>query len=144
MSVEAEHRGRAFWISYGVGVALMAWGLWLLWLTTSTGGERSGFVVWVVVADLLVDWIVVPVIALVGWLVARWAPDWLRAPMQVGLLLGGTVLLIAWLPLRGTAAGTGNATIQPLDYPRLVTVTLAVIVSVMLLWAASRWRLHRG
>lgn len=144
MSAEVEHRGRVFWISYLVGVVLMAWGLWLLWLTTSTSGERLGFVAWVVVADLLVDWIAVPVIALVGWLVARWVPGWAQAPMQVGLLLGGTVLLVAWLPLRGTAAGTGNATIQPLDYPQLVTVTLAAIASVMVLWAAYRWRRLRG
>ena len=144
MSAEAERRGRAFWISYAVGVALMAWGLWLLWLTTSTGGERFGFVAWVVLADVIVDWMAVPVVAMVGWLVTRFSPGWLRAPAQVGLLLGGTVLLVAWLPLRGTAAGTGNPTIQPLDYPVAVMVTLAVITSAMALWATYRWTSHRG
>jgi len=57
----------------------------------------------------------------------------------VGLILSGTVLLVAWLPLQDTAAGTGKATIQPLDYPVLVAVTLAVIWSAMALWSARRW-----
>jgi hypothetical protein len=139
-----EHRGRVFWIAYGAGTALMAWGLWLLVQATATGGERFGFAVWVVLADLLVDWLVVPVIACSGWLVTRVTPDWMRAPAQVGLVLSGTVLLVAWLPLRDTAAGTGNPTIQPLDYPVAVAVTIAVIGSAMALWAARRWRLVRG
>ena len=139
-----EHRGRLFWIACGAGTALMAWGLWLLVQTTATAGERFGFAVWVVLADLLVNGLVVPVIAVSGWMVTRVTPGWMRAPAQVGLVLGGTVLLVAWLPLRNTAAGTGNPTIQPLDYPVAVAVTLAVIGSAMALWAARRWWLVRG
>ncbi len=133
-----------FWIAYAAGVALMAWGLRLFWQTTSTGAERVGLVAWVVVSDLVVDWLAVPLIGAVGWAVARVAPGWLRAPAQVGLILGGTVLLVAWLPLHGTATGTGNPTIQPLDYPVLVAVTLAGIASAMALWAGCRRWSARG
>jgi len=141
MSSDAGQGGRAFWVAYGIGGLVMAWGGWLLVQTTSRGGERFGFALWVVLADLLVDWIAVPVIGVVGWLAVRLTPGWSRAPAQVGLILSGTVLLVAWLPLQDTAAGTGNATIQPLDYPVLVAVTLAVIWSAMALWSARRrWR----
>ena len=71
-------------------------------------------------------------------------PGWLRAPVQVGLILTGTVLLVGWLPLQGTAAGTGNPTIQPLDYPTLVTATLAAVWSTMAVWSACRWWRVRG
>lgn len=144
MSPPVDHHGRGFWTACAVGSALMAWGLWLLVQATATGGERFGFAAWVVLSDLIVDWFAVPFIGGAGWLVARVVPGWLRAPVQVGLILGGTVLLVAWLPLQGTAAGTGNPTIQPLDYPVLVTVTLAVIGSAMAVWAGCRWWSARG
>ncbi len=144
MSGEVADRGRAFWIAYALGAGLMAWGVWLLVETTSTRGERLGFGLWVVLADVLVDWVAVPVIGVVAWMVTRWAPRWSRVPVQVGLILSGTVLLVAWLPLRGTASGTGNPTIQPLDYPVAVTSTLAVIWVVVALWAGRRWWRSRG
>ena len=136
---EREH-GPGFWVAYVVGGAVMAWGGLLLVRSTSTGGERFGFALWIVLADVLVDWLVLPVVALAGWLVARFVPPRALAPVQVGLLLTATVLVVAWLPLRGTAAGTGNPTIQPLDYPTAVTVTVAAIWAAMGVWVALRRR----
>jgi hypothetical protein len=112
--------------------------------TTSTAGERLGFALWVVAADLLVDWVALPLVALVGWAVSRWVPARGRAPVQVGLLLSGSVLVVAWLPLRGTAAVANNPTIQPLDYGPAVAATLAVVWVLVGLWALRRRAVASG
>jgi hypothetical protein len=132
-------RGASFWVAYGAGVALMAWGVWLFVQATSPG-ELFGLGLWVVISDLLVDWIALPVVLLAGWLVVRLLPPWARAPAQVGLMLTGAVFVVGWLPLVGTAPAD-NPTIQPLDYPRLVGTTLLVVWLGAGTWAARRrWR----
>jgi hypothetical protein len=132
-------RGASFWVAYGVGTAVMAWGVWLFVQATSPD-ELVGLGLWVVLSDLLVDWIAVPVVLLAGWLVVRLLPAWARAPAQVALMTTGAVLVVGWLPLVGTAPAD-NPTIQPLDYPRLVGTTLLVLWLGAATWAAwRRWR----
>jgi hypothetical protein len=144
VSHETGHSGPAFWVAVGVGVTAMAWGTWLFIGTTSRSGERFGLGLWIVLADVIVDWLVLPAIGLVGWLVSRHVPRWARPPTQVGLILSGTVLVLAWLPLHGTAESTGNQTIQPIDYPVAIATTLGVVWLIMALWTAGRWHAARA
>ena len=133
-----DHR-TGFWVAFVVGSAVMAWGAWLFVESTSPG-DLLALVAAVVVSDLLVDWLVLPVVVLAGWLVSRYLPPWLRAPAQVALMATGAVLLVGWLPLRGSARSVGNPTIQPVDYGPAIAVTLAVVWSVAGVWAAwRRW-----
>lgn len=140
----AERRRPGWWAAVLVGAGLMAWGVRLLLGATGDGGERVGFAVWLVLADVVVDWAVLPLIAAVGLGVRRWVPAGARVPVMTGLALSGTVLLVAWLPLRGTAEATGNATIQPLDYSRLVGTTLVLIWVAVGAWGLLRARWSRG
>lgn len=143
-TAEGERRyGPGFWVAVVVGGAVMAWGAYLFAEATSFA-ELFDLGVWIVGPDVVVDWLVLPAVGLVGLAVGRWAPPWLRAPLQVGLIVTGVVLLIAWLPLRGSAEHVGNPTIQPIDYSAAVSITLAVVWAAVAAWATWRWRGARG
>ena len=144
MSEPVACRGPGWWVAVALGIATMGWGGWLFLDATSDGGERLGFALWVVGADLGVDWVVLPVVAAVGFALARWVPPDLRPPMAVGLAVSAVVVGLAWLPLAETAAPVGNDTIQPLDYPRLVLVTIGAVWSAMAIWWALRRRSRDG
>lgn len=132
--------GPAFWLAVVVGVGVMGWGVWLFLEATSLS-ELFDLGVWIVGPDVVVDWLVLPAVALVGVAVARWAPGWAKAPLQVGLIATGVLLLVAWLPLRGSGDHVGNPTIQPLDYSAAVSTTLVVVWTASIGWAA--WRRQR-
>jgi hypothetical protein len=138
----ATEHGPAFWVAVVLGVAVMAWGGWLLVDATTAGGERVGWGLWVVLADLLVDWLVLPLVAAIGWLTGRWVPPWARPPILVALGVTGVVLALAGPGLASTAAGTGNPTIQPIDETRAVGVTLAALWAAAVAWALVRRRDH--
>jgi len=140
---EQDARGPGFWVAYGVGAALVAWGVWLFVDATSPG-ELVGFGVSIVASDLIIDAIAIPVVLLVGWVVGWSVPPWARAPVQVALIVTGTVLVIGLLPLVGSAASTGNPTIQPIDYPMAIGITLAVVWVAAAAWALWRRRSTRA
>jgi hypothetical protein len=132
--------GIRFWVCVPIGAALMVWGTVLFLEMTPSFDQRINFVAWVVGSNLAHDLAIAPAICVVGAVVARWPPAWLRAPLQVGLLASASVLTVAWLPLRGTAAGTANPSIQPLDYVTATATVLAVVWASVSLWGWHRWR----
>lgn len=138
MNGDETRLGPRFWVGVGIGGALMAWGVFLFLQGTPEGYRRLNFVAFVVGSDLLHDLLVAPFACAVGVLVARAAPPWARAPVQAALIATGTVLLIVWLPWVGSADGSGNPTIQPLDY---TTAALSVLGAVWL--AAGAWAVAR-
>lgn len=130
--------GPAFWAAAIVGAALMGWGVFYFLDVTPDWDRRINFGVWLVGLDLVHDLVLAPFVVAVGWAVARAVPPRWKAPTQSGLVLSGTVLLIAWLPLNNTAAGTNNPTIQPNDYGTATLVLLAAIWTGMVTWAVLR------
>lgn len=140
MSDATAEYGVRFWICAAMGSALMAWGIVLFLEETPTFGSRLNFAAFVVGSNLTHDLVVAPAICVVGAVVARWAPAWLRAPLQVGLLASASVLAVAWLPLQNTAAGARNPSIQPLDYVTATATVLAVVWATVSFWAWYRWR----
>lgn len=138
-----ERRGPAFWLAFAVGLAGVGWGV-RLFADTAGADELFGLGLWIVLADLLADWLAVPLVGLVGWLAARYVVGWAKAPVQVGLILSGSVLLVAALPLSGSAEGARNPTIQPIDYPPAVAVTLGLVWLAVTLWAARRRQVARA
>ena len=124
-------RRPGFWAAAPAGAALMGWGAALYLDATPDAARRFDFTLWVVGLDVVHDAVVAPIVVALGVGVSRLVRGSWRAPVQVGLIMSGAVLLVAALPLRGTAAGTRNPTIQPLDY---TTATLTVLAAV---WAAA-------
>lgn len=125
-----EAGGPRFWIGLVIGAAIMAWGAWLFVDEAPSGAARRGLVTWIVGADLLHDLVVAPLVLVAGWLLCRFVPERLRGPVHVGVVTSACILLLAALPVAGTAADAGNPTIQPLDY-RTSTLTALALV-----WAA--------
>ncbi|MBL8775236.1 MAG: hypothetical protein JNK12_04875 [Acidimicrobiales bacterium] len=129
-----EHGGARFWVSLCVGVVVMGWGVWLFLGATSSGEARRSFATWLVGADLVHDLVVAPVVALAAWGLARVVPDRWWPPVQAGVVISAFVLLLAVLPLAGTAGGTGNPTIQPLNYATSTLTALALVWGAVGVW----------
>jgi len=134
-----ERRGPAFWVGLVIGGAIMAWGAWLFVDLTSSAAPRRGLVVWIVGIDLLHDLVLVPVVLAGGWLMARFVPARHRGPVHAGVVISAFVLVLAYLPLRGSADGARNPTIQPLDYRTSTLTALALVWSGVGAWALVRW-----
>jgi hypothetical protein len=136
---DAGH-GPTFWVGVVVGLALLSWGVYLFLDATPEADRRLGFAATLVGADLAHDLLVAPAVCLVGLLVARLAPDWMRGPLQAALIASASVLVVAWLPLWVTAEAVGNPSIQPLDYRTATLTVLGVVWAAALTWALMRRR----
>ena len=143
-SPNAPELGRRFWVAVVLGGALMVWGAYLFIDATSTFDRRVNFVVYLVGAALVHDFVVAPAICAAGLVCVRLLPDRARAPAQAGLIVTGAVLLVAILPLQGTAEGTGNETIQPLNYATATLTALAIVWVAAGVWLVIRLRRGRS
>lgn len=128
--------GRSFWVSVVVGGAVMAIAVRgaLADLPLSSFGSWGK---WVIGLDLVNDFLVLPVVALVGLGLARLPLGRSRAPVQAGLFASAVVLLVVWPCLLGLSA-SDNPTIQPLDYTRATLTVLAAVWALVGLWALIR------
>jgi hypothetical protein len=138
--IESAEHGVGFWAGVAVGVPIIVWGIWLFVESTPAAGPRVELALFVVGLVLVHDALLAPAACVIGALVARVAPSWLRPPLQAGLLASAFVLAVAWLPLQGTAEPVGNASIQPLDYATATATVLAVVWLGASIWAVVRWR----
>ena len=84
---------------------------------------------WVAGADLLHDFVIAPLVCIVGLAIAHWAPPPWRWPLRVAAIGTAIVLAVSYPALRGFGDQTapGNATVLPLDYTTAVLTVLAVI-----------------
>ncbi len=139
---DAEHGGTRFWVALVVGAAVMAWGVFLFLEATPAAAARHSFAIWVVGADLAHDLLLAPVVAGLGWLLARAVPRRRWPAVHAGVVVSTFVVLLALLPLAGTAAVSRNPTIQPLDYRTSTLTALALVWAGVAAWALGRvaWR----
>jgi len=128
--------GRAFWASVVIGGAVMAFAVRgaLVDLPLSSFGSWGK---WLIGLDLVNDFAVLPVVALIGLGLARLPLGRSRAPVQAGLFASAIVLVIVWPCLVGLSA-SDNPTIQPLDYTTATLIVLAVVWALVGLWALVR------
>ena len=143
MTPPVERAPRSFWIALPVGLVPMAWGSWLYLDATPDLRRRIDFAAWLVGADLVHDLVLAPLVVLLGWTAARLVPARARPPLTIALVLTGTILLVGWLPLVGSAT-VDNATIQPRDYRREIVTVLIAIWAVALLAMMVRGRRRRA
>lgn len=135
---DADHGGPRFWVALAVGALIMGWGIALFLEATPATEARRSFVVWLVGADLAHDLLLAPVVALVAWLLARVVPGRWWPPVAAGLVISAFVVLLAWLPLAGTAHVARNPTIQPLDYRTSTLTALTLVWAGVGLWTLGR------
>jgi hypothetical protein len=86
------------------------------------------------------DGIVAPAAIGVGVLVVRWAPDWVRPPVQAGLFASLVLTIFAIPFVIGAGRLPDNASILPLNYAHGLLLGLGAIWLGAAGWAGLRWR----
>ena len=118
-----------------LGVAVAAYGAWLL--LQEDLADLVDTAVWLAGGVVLHDFVLVPVTLLLGLALIRLLPANLRAPVVGGLVVLGTVTLMAVPVLGGWGANADNPTILDRNYTAgwlfVAGVTiLAVVLTIML------------
>jgi len=124
--------GPLFWISAGVGWAVIAWGLRGIFQHSldTRPGNLARFVVG---GALLHDLLVVPLVILAGVLLARAVPGRARAVVQGALAVSGMVALFSYPLVRAYGLAANNPTSLPHNY----TANLLVVLGVVWAFAAA-------
>jgi hypothetical protein len=124
-------RGRAAAVGLVAGYAVMGFGAVGL-LRAFSLRTASQVAIWVIGADLLHDFLVAPVVCLVGIGLGRVVPSPWRWPVRAGVIGTAVVLVVAYPALRGFGRTTasGNDSVLPLDYAS-ATLTLVAVIWVL-------------
>lgn len=129
---------RVFWPCFVIGMAAVVWGLRLVWVTHVDVVRFAG---WLVGGVLVHDLVIAPLTLAIGVVLARVLPPWLRAPVQVGAILTGVVLLFSIPGLVDAGHNARNPSVLPNDYPLGVAIILgAVWLAVAVAIVARRSR----
>lgn len=93
---------------------------------------------WWVTAAVIHDVVVAPAALAVGWLVARFAPRAVKAPLQAALILSAILVAMTWPALRGYGRIPSNPTYLPRQYGTGLALTLLLVWGACGVWAAVR------
>jgi len=123
-----------------LGVAVATYGGWLL--LQEDLSDLVDTAVWLAGGVVLHDFVLVPLTLLLGLALIRLLPANLRAPVVGGLVVLGTVTLMAVPVLGGWGANADNPTILDRNYPVgwlvVAGVTMLVVVVTIVLRAGGR------
>ena len=123
-----------------LGVAVATYGGWLL--LQEDLSDLVDTAVWLAGGVVLHDFVLVPLTLLLGLALVRLLPANLRAPVVGGLVVLGTVTLMAVPVLGGWGANADNPTILDRNYPVgwlvVAGVTMLVVVVTIVLRAGRR------
>lgn len=111
-----------------VGVAGAAYGGWLL-----LDQDYLAAAVWLAAGVVLHDFVVVPATLALCWLGMRTVPAGRRAPVAAGLVVLGSLTLMAVPVLGGWGANADNATILDRRYGLGWLVVAAITIMVVLI-----------
>ena len=129
-----------------VGVAASLYGLFLLLGQGASQVVDAG--TWLVGGVVAHDALLAPLVLLLGVLAARLLPDVARAPVVVGLVVLGTVTLVAVPVLGRFGASPGNPTLLDRDYVAgwcvLAGLTAAAVGGAILYRTSHGERSARG
>ena len=121
----------------GIGLAVAAYGAWLL-----LGDDLADLVtiaVWLAAGVVLHDFVLVPLTLGVSWLGLRVLPGGSRAAASAGLVVLGTLTVLAVPVLGRWGANTDNATILDRHYGLgWLAVAGLTIMGVLLVLVAKR------
>ncbi|MDP9440577.1 MAG: hypothetical protein M3P34_00010 [Actinomycetota bacterium] len=134
---------RAFWPALAVGLVIMAVGVRGLLVNAESrmATKPVGWLVLFVSGNLVHDFVLVPVVLVVGTLVSRLPLGTaIRRPLQFALFCSAVVVLFAYPFARGYGRNPTNPSALPQDYAQGTAVVLALVWGVAILW--SLW-LHQ-
>jgi hypothetical protein len=117
-----------------LGVAVAAYGAWLL--LQEDLSDLVDTAIWLAGGIVLHDFALVPLTLLLGVVLVRLLPANRRAPVAGGLVVLGTVTLMAVPVLGGWGANADNPTILDRNYPAgwlvVAGVTILVVAALVL------------
>jgi hypothetical protein len=105
----------------------------------------SSYLRFLVGGDILHDFLVAPIAALVGVLILRRVPKIASAPLRLALFGSAVVVAIAWPGIRhyGRMRTPDNASVQPLNYATATLTVVGVVVAITAIWLAVAWTRSR-
>ena len=110
-----------------LGIVVIAYGAYLVFHGGS-GSPPITLSLWVVALLIAHDAILVPLVALIGYVVTRFIPAYARTPVQIGLIVGGSVTLMS-VAVLGAPGNPSNPSLLPYDYPVTLSIVLAIIIA---------------
>lgn len=121
-----------------LGLAGLAWG--------AKQGIDLGFadirdaLVWLVAGVFVHDGVLAPLVVVAALIATRLLPVWLRGPLAAGLVVLGSVTLLAIPVLGRFGARPDNPTLLDRDYVTGWLILAAVIVTVVAVVSLLSWR----
>ena len=124
-----------------LGIAAIGYGGWGV-LTGGVATDPPVTAAWLLAGALLHDLVLVPLVAVAGWLVTRTVPATVRPVVRAGLAVAGLVTVVA-LPVLSGRGDPANPSSTPLDYPRNLVLVLLAVAAATAVVAAVRARRGR-
>jgi hypothetical protein len=117
-----------------VGVPILAVGVW------GTFADRSDthpfeLARWVVASDLAHDLIAAPIFVTAAWLVGRWFPPPVRAPLRWALGTTAVLSLIAWPFIRGYGRNPTVPSLLNRNYSTGLATYVGLVWATAAVWA---------
>jgi hypothetical protein len=129
VSGEVPKAGRLFWVSAGVGWAVIAWGVVGVF-SNRLDTRPANLARFVVGGALLHDLVVAPLAIVAGVLLARAVPARARAPIQAALVVSAIVALFAYPLVRAYGLAANNPTSLPRNYGLNLAIVLGFVWTV--------------
>lgn len=129
---------KAVWVALAVGWLIMAIGVRGLVANADArmATKPLGWLIVFTASNLVHDFVLVPVVLIVGAVVSRLPLSRaVRRPLQFALVCSGVVVLFAFPFMRGYGQNRGNPSVLPQDYTRGTLILLAFIWGVAATWA---------
>lgn len=120
------------------GIAAIGYGLFLARTTLRRWPDVIATALWFGLPPVIFDLVLVPVIGLLGAFVARKAKRTWRAPLILGLIVSGALLVIAAPFVAGIGRRVDNPSLLDRPYLLGTAIALAVIWAVVVGWGLIR------
>jgi hypothetical protein len=133
---------RVFWSCAAVGLALVAYGAWGLFVE-SARTHPDQWIRWFAGALIVHDFVVVPLVIVAGVALAKRVGAPYRAPIQGALIATGIVILTVWPFLRGYGLRSDNHSVFPNNYELGVSIVVAAVWLVACAALVQAWRRSR-
>ncbi len=134
--------GRAFWIGLALGWASIAFGVWGV-IHTRIQAVPVSFAGWLIGAAVVHDFIVAPLVFLLGIALRRSLDGRIRAGVQVAVVVSAIVLAYSFPLMLGYGRRPTNPTVQPNDYVTNVALVVAAIWIAAFVWLLVHGRRAR-
>lgn len=113
-----------FWASMAIGAAIALFGA--VQLFRAKGNGLGSFIPWFILGAILLDLVIVPLAAAVGYLSRKVVPTWAWPPVRAGLMISALLIAFALPLIIGYNDTPTNGSVQPRNYATGLLAALIV------------------